>query len=157
MMGGDMEQMRSMMHEMMSNMTSHADERIAALKTELKITDAQLPQWNSFADALHSAAASMHDMHHAMMQHALKSPSAEASGETNYPDWKAVAKNTSAAPDHGASGGLPARLDHFEKMLAQHIAVLDAIKAALDPLYDSFSAEQKKAADGLMIGPMGVM
>jgi hypothetical protein len=30
-------------------------------------------------------------------------------------------------------------------------------KAALEPLYASFSDEQKKFADGLKIGPMGVM
>ena len=29
--------------------------------------------------------------------------------------------------------------------------------AALDPLYASFSDEQKKLADGVTIGPMGVM
>ena len=34
---------------------------------------------------------------------------------------------------------------------------MQAIKAALDPLYASFSDEQKKLADGLKIGPMGVM
>ena len=37
------------------------------------------------------------------------------------------------------------------------LASLQAIKAALDPLYASFSDEQKKLADGLKIGPMGVM
>ena len=42
-------------------------------------------------------------------------------------------------------------------MTAGHLASLQAIKAALDPLYASFSDEQKKLADGLKIGPMGVM
>jgi len=160
MMGGDMEQMRSMMHEMMSKMASHAHERIAALKTELKITDAQLPQWNGFAEALDSAAHSMHEMHHAMMQpaEAEHKHSSEAPGETNYPDWNAIKKSAAgAASEHVASGGLPTRLDHYEKMLSQHLATLEAIKAALDPLYASFSDEQKKIADGLMVGPMGVM
>ncbi|WOJ91320.1 Spy/CpxP family protein refolding chaperone [Methylocapsa polymorpha] len=162
MMGGDMEQMRSMMHEMMSKMASHAHERIAALKTELKITDAQLPQWNGFAEALDSAAHSMHEMHHAMMQpaEAEHKHSSEAAGATNYPDWKAIRKSAAgAASEHGASssGGLPTRLEHYEKMLSQHLATLEAIKAALEPLYATFSDEQKKIADGLMVGPMGVM
>jgi hypothetical protein len=42
-------------------------------------------------------------------------------------------------------------------MAAGHLASLQAIKAALEPLYASFSDEQKKFADGLKIGPMGVM
>ncbi len=157
MMGGDMEQMRAMMHEMASQMTSHADERIAALKTELKITEAQLPQWSNFADALHSAAVSMHGMHQAMMGHAAAKSASAAPGETNYPDWKAVTKSASPAADQDASGALPARLGLFKKMLVEHLAQLDAIKAALDPLYASFSPEQKKIADGLMVGPLGVM
>jgi hypothetical protein len=32
-----------------------------------------------------------------------------------------------------------------------------SLKEAAAPLYDSFSDEQKKIADGLMIGPMGMM
>jgi hypothetical protein len=42
-------------------------------------------------------------------------------------------------------------------MAAAHVTNLQAIKAALDPLYASFSDEQKKIADGLKIGPMGLM
>jgi hypothetical protein len=34
---------------------------------------------------------------------------------------------------------------------------MKAIKAARGPLYASFSDEQKKLADALRIGPMGVM
>jgi hypothetical protein len=36
--------------------TDHVEGRIAFLKAELKITDAQLPQWNAFADALRNNA-----------------------------------------------------------------------------------------------------
>ena len=42
-------------------------------------------------------------------------------------------------------------------MTAGHLASLQAIKAALTPLYASFSDEQKTLADGLKIGPMDVM
>jgi hypothetical protein len=42
-------------------------------------------------------------------------------------------------------------------MAAVHLTNLNAIKAALDPLYASLSDEQKKVADGLRIGPMGLM
>jgi hypothetical protein len=43
----------------MMGMADHVEGRIAYLKAELKITEAQMPQWNAFADALRSNAASM--------------------------------------------------------------------------------------------------
>jgi hypothetical protein len=126
MMGGDMPHMMSMMREKLS----HAGDRVAALKTELKISEAQTPAWNKFADALLAAAKSMEEsmdeMHNKMMQ-------------------------------PGAAASLPEKLEHHAKMAAAHLANLQAIKAALDPLYASFSSDQKKLADGLKIGPMGVM
>jgi LTXXQ motif family protein len=126
MMGGDMTRMMPMMHEKLS----HAGDRVAALKANLKITEAQMPAWNKFADALLAAAKSMEEsmegMHKQMMQ-------------------------------SGGTASLPQKLEHHAKMSAGHLASLQAIKAALDPLYASFSDEQKKLADGLKIGPMGVM
>ncbi|MDQ0394867.1 Spy/CpxP family protein refolding chaperone [Labrys monachus] len=52
---------------------------------------------------------------------------------------------------------LPARLEAQKGMLSAHLAAIAALKDALDPLYASFSDEQKRRADGLMIGPMGMM
>ena len=69
MMGGDMTQMSDMMQMMRSGMMpmgiglaggrpfQHIEGQIAFFKTELKITDAQEPQWNAFADALRANAA----------------------------------------------------------------------------------------------------
>ena len=57
----------------------------------------------------------------------------------------------------GGTASLPQKVEYHAKMAAGHLASLQAIKAALDPLYASFSDEQKKLADGLKIGPMGVM
>jgi hypothetical protein len=37
----------------------HIEGQIAFYKAELRITDAQLPQWNAFADALRSSATRM--------------------------------------------------------------------------------------------------
>jgi len=125
MMGGDMTCMMQMM-SMMREKLSHAGDRVAALKADLKITEAQMPAWNKFADALLAAAKSMEGMHKQMMQ-------------------------------PGAAASLPEKLEHHAKMAAGHLASLQAIKAALEPLYASFSDEQKKFADGLKIGPMGVM
>ena len=53
----------------------------------------------------------------------------------------------------GAAVSLPEKLEHHAKMAAGHLASLQAIKAALGPLYASFSDEQKKFADRLKIGP----
>ena len=39
----------------------------------------------------------------------------------------------------------------------QHRKRLGALKAAVDPLYTSLSDDQKKLADELLMGPMGVM
>ena len=71
MMGGDMTCMMQMM-SMMREKLSHAGDRVAALKADLKITEAQMPAWNKFADALLAAAKSMEEsmegMHKQMMQ-----------------------------------------------------------------------------------------
>jgi LTXXQ motif family protein len=131
--GDDMKQMMSMMRDMMTMMSalsgmmaSHVEGRIAALKTELKITEAQAPQWQRFADALRGAAKSMEAMQGQMM------------------------KADAPAP-------LSARLARQEEMLSAHLASVKALKAAFDPLYASFGDEQKKVADGIRIGPMGMM
>lgn len=128
MMDGDMshmQHMKSMMHEKLS----HAGDRIASLKTDLKITEAQTPAWNAFADALLAAAKSM-DQSMSTMHEKMQS---------------------------GAAPSLPEKLGGRTKMATEHLANLNAIKAALDPLYASFNDEQKKLADGLKIGPMGLM
>src|SRR5215472_16748746 len=61
--------MRMMMGEggmggmpMMAMMAGHVEGRLAFLKTELKITDAQLPLWNNFAEAVRANAKAMQDM-----------------------------------------------------------------------------------------------
>jgi LTXXQ motif family protein len=40
--------------------SEHVEGRIAFLKTELGITEGQLPQWDAFADALRTSAKTMH-------------------------------------------------------------------------------------------------
>jgi hypothetical protein len=128
MMGGGMENMQRMM-SMMHEKLSHAGDRIASLKTELKITEAQMPAWNKFSDVLIASAKSMEESMDAMHKRMQS----------------------------GVMLTLPEKLDHYAQMAAAHITNLQAIKAALDPLYASFSDEQKKLADGLKIGPMGLM
>jgi LTXXQ motif family protein len=109
--GDDMKQMMSMMRD---------------LKAELKITDAQVSQWDRFADALRGTAKSMEAMQHQMMQ--------------------------ASAPST-----LAARLARQEEMLTAHLAAVKSLRSALEPLYATLSDEQKKVADGIRIGPMGMM
>jgi gamma-glutamyl phosphate reductase len=121
-----MQHMMSMMQETLAK----AGDRVASLKSELKITDAQTPAWNAFADALLAAAKSMAEGMNAMQKKMMES---------------------------GTAASLPDKLEFQAKMAAAHVASLQAIKTALDPLYASFSDEQKKLADGLKIGAMGLI
>jgi hypothetical protein len=123
MMGG------GMMHGgMMSHMPpKHIEGRLAFLKTELKITPAQEPQWNKFADSV-----------------------------------RGIARNAQAATPPMKHGGAaastpPDRLAHYEKTLTARLETVRALKAAVDPLYASLSDDQKKLADELLMGPMGIM
>jgi hypothetical protein len=132
-MMGDMKQMMPMMRNMMTMMGARSgmmaadvEGRIASLKTELKITDAQAPQWNRFADALRTTAKSMNGMFEQMMP-------------------------------AGTEAALPERLQRHEKMMSAHLNALKTLREAVEPLYAALSEGQKRVADQLMIGPMGMM
>jgi len=109
---------------MMCRMGEHIDGRLAYLKAELKITDAQLPQWNAFADALRGSGQKA-AQHCAMMK--------EQDGAI-------------------MSAALPERLNMMEQHMTMHLESMRAIKAVLQPLYSVLSDDQKKIADGLMMG-----
>ena len=122
---GGMPMMRMM--QMMGSMADHVEGRIAFLKTELKITDAQQPLWNAVGDAMRASAkemAAMMPMMQSMMQ---------------------------------PSGTLPEKLAGREKAMTAHLEALRKLKSAIDPLYAALNDEQKKTADQLMVGPMGIM
>jgi hypothetical protein len=74
---------------------------------------------------------------------------------------RATAKSTDGMFEQmtpsGMAAALPARLDRHEKMLTTHLNSLKTLKEAIDPLYAALGDDQKKTADRLMIGPMGVM
>jgi hypothetical protein len=112
---------------MMAAMTEHVEGRLAFLKTELKITDAQLPLWSAFAEAVRDNAKAMEDV----MQGGI------------------VGATQSAA--------LPDKLALREKMMTAHLEALRKLKTAVDPLYAALSNEQKKTADTLVLSPMGMM
>lgn len=163
-------EMRKRMHEMMLEMASRVDERLAAVKSDLAITDAQLPQWNAFADAVRSAAKSREQMHKEMMAsetaaaEAAPKPAADTEptpgGDKNYPGMEAVKKvepTPAPAPQGKPAESLPEKLAAHEKRLVLHLESLKAIEAALVPLYATLDDKQKKVVDALKIGPMGLM
>jgi len=76
----------------MMGMADHVEGRIAFLKAELKITEAQTPQWNALAEALRSNAAAMRKLPATMMQGGMMG-------------------------QDGASVSAPDRLDRIEKMV----------------------------------------
>ncbi len=161
-------EMRKMMHEMMSTMAARADARLAALKTELAITDAQLPQWTAFADAVRAAARAMEQAHKdkmaaeaaARMPEPKPAPAPEPTpgGTRVYPGMEAIKKLDVPAPaPQLPPGSLLAKVHAHEQMMTRHLDGLRAIEVALAPLYATFDDKQKAIADGLKIGPMGVM
>jgi hypothetical protein len=137
-MDGNMANMMQMMGQQgaeagcagMSGMATidHVEGRIAFLRTELKITDAQASAWNAFADALRTNAKTLGEIRASMM------------------------------PQQGAAPQtLGDRLALQEKWLSARLEGTRAIKSALTNLVASFSDEQKKAADELLAPHMGMM
>jgi hypothetical protein len=111
-------------------MAGHVEGRIAFLKTELKITDAQLPLWNAVADAIRAAPKDMAQMQcMSSMQSMMEQQSST----------------------------LPEKLAAREKTMTAHLEAFRKFKAAVEPLYPALSDEQKKTADQLLLGPMGMM
>lgn len=111
---------------MMGSGTGHTEGRLAYIKAELKITDVQMPQWNAFADAVRANVAAMADLHR------------------------------SVASNQRAGVGLPERLAFEDKLLSAHFAAVKKSHVSLIKLYDVLSLEQKKLADGIVIGFMGI-
>jgi hypothetical protein len=135
MMGGNMP-MANMMQMMgqggcagMSGMATidGVEGRIAFLKTELKITDAQNAAWNAFADALRTNARTLGEVRASMMTQA-------GDGQQ----------------------GLVDRLALQEKWLAARLEGTRAIKFALTNLVGTLSDDQKKTADELLAPHMGI-
>jgi hypothetical protein len=140
MMGGNMPMM-NMMRMMgqsvaetgcdgMSGMATidRVEGRIAFLRTELKITDAQTVAWNAFADALRANAKSLGEVRASMI------PQAGA-----------------------AQQSLTDRLALQERWLAARLEGTRAIKSALTNLVGTLSDDQKKTADELLAPHMGMM
>jgi hypothetical protein len=133
--GGDMGQMMmQMMQRMMAARAGGAvagpgalrpfqrvEGQLAYFRTELRITDSQMPQWNAFADAMRAAGERLRQAYTEAMQ-AAQGPAATA----------------------------PQQLERQIALLAVQLETTRAAAAALAPLYAALSDEQKRIADELM-------
>lgn len=106
----------------------HVEGRIAFLKTELKITSEQEASWNAFADIVRANAGGM------------------KAGMMQMPDAMDMSRGMAVTPVQ--------RLERRESMLNSRLERVRKLKAALEPLYQSFGAEQKQIADKLLLPPM---
>jgi hypothetical protein len=108
-------------------MLERVEGRLAFMKAELKITDAQTTAWNGFADAVRAAAK----QHNERMKAIL------------------------AGDDR--SKALPDRLDAQEHFMSARLEQIKLIKAGLKGLYAVLSDDQKKEADDMIIPMVGMM
>jgi hypothetical protein len=108
----------------MCRMDEHIDGDLAFLKAELKITEAQTPQWNIFAQAFRSD----------------REKRARACKE-------AVEQSKEIK-----SASLPDAMKMAEDQLSLRLDSLRSMKVAVQPLYDSLNKDQRKSADQIMRG-----
>jgi hypothetical protein len=102
--------------------------RLAFLKTELKITEVQAPQWNAVADYLRERAKAAQAQHAAMRER----------------------HQQHAAGQRPAPRPLTERLGEAEKRMEQRLAEMRRFKATVEPLYAVMSEGQRKSADQLL-------
>jgi hypothetical protein len=106
--------------------SDHMNDRLALVKNRLGITAAQTPKWNEFVAAASENAKAMIKLRGQMMS-----------------------RGTSA-------GTLPQRLAEEDKAAEAHLKAMKKTTVALNHLYGVLSDEQKKIADGMVLGPMGM-
>lgn len=94
--------------------------QLAFFRTELRVTEAQMPQWNAFADVIRAQAGRLRQ---AMMQ------------------------GMGAA---GQPATAPQLMERHAAALSAQLDATRAVTAALGPLYAALSDEQKRTADELM-------
>ena len=131
MMGGDMgRMMQQMMQSRMAAASMQPFRRIegqlAFFRAELRITDAQMPQWNAFADAVRTQGDG------------LRQATQQAMGTTTAP-------GTGTGP-----GTAPQQMERRIALLAAHHQAMRTVAAAATPLYAALSEEQRRTADELM-------
>jgi hypothetical protein len=121
--------MAGMMRHMLCGVTEHVEGRLAYLKAELKLTDAQQAAWNTFADAYRA---------------------------TTQKTAKVCTEMDAAAPDHSMHKGVLGHLTMMEHHMSAHLDSVRGLKAAIEPLFAVLTEDQKKTADHVMAHIMDV-
>ena len=121
--------MAGMMRHMLCGVTEHVEGRLAYLKAELKLTDAQQAAWNTFADAYRA---------------------------TTQKTAKVCAEMDAAGADHSMHKGVLGHLTIMEHHMSDHLDSVRGLKAAIEPLFAVLTEEQKKTADHVMTHIMGI-
>ena len=111
-------------------MLDRIDGRLAYMKTELKITDAQAAAWDALAKVIRSTA----ETHNAMMRDMMK-------------DMRGGDFFKKPLPER-----LTIQQTHMEARLEQ----IKTVKAAVDTLYAMLDENQKKTADDIVLPSMGM-
>jgi hypothetical protein len=125
-----------MMGHMMCRTAEHVEGRLAYLKAELKLTDAQAPQWNAFADAVRDSGQKVAKFCATMKEEREKDAKEAEAGK---------------AKPHGVLQ----QLDMMERHMSVHLESVRAVKSAAEPLFAFLTDEQKKTAEEIMTGMMG--
>jgi hypothetical protein len=108
-------------------MLERVEGRLAFMKAELKISDAQTTAWNGFAEAVRTAAK----------QHNERMKAIFAGEDRSKP--------------------LPDRVEAQEQLMSARLEQIKLIKASLKSLYAVLSEDQKKEADDIGIPMVGMM
>ena len=131
----------------------HIDGRLAFLRAELKITDAQRKAWDDFAAAMQTAAKSLQAAHAAM-----HSGAADTSGQAGQPARPAPmgqgGMGMGGMGGMGMGGGMMGmmggtenpvtHLEHHEQVYAARLEALRGVKGPLAALYNALDDAQKR-------------
>lgn len=112
------------------SMLDRIDGRLAFLKTELKITEAQSSAWDDLAGAIRSTSETHNDMMRNMMK------------EMHSGDF--------------FKKPLPERLTIQQTHMEARLEQIKTVKAAVDKLYAMLDENQKRAADDIVLPMMGM-
>jgi len=105
--------------------TERVEARLAYIRTALKITDAQAPQWDGFANVLRKHARDM---------------------DQRIQKFRAQGAQR---PDPRTVGAIE-RLERTQQRMAARAARLNEVLTAAKPLYASLSPDQKQVADEML-------
>ena len=111
-------------------MMDRIDGRLAFMKTELKITDAQAKAWDEFAKVVRQTS----ETHNQLMLSMMK----------GMQDGSFLKKP------------LPERLQFQQTMMEARVEDIKSIRDALDKLYAGLDDTQKKSADEIVLPMMGM-